>query len=374
MNKYDYIIIGAGIYGLYSADILSKKYSNSKILIIEKDKESFSRASYVNQARLHNGYHYPRSLHTAIKCSHYFDRFIEDFKFSIVSDYKKIYAVSSKFGMTTPNNFEKFCNNANIPYKRINELEFFNKNTVDACYETKEYTIDTLKIKKYYIEKLADNKNINFIYNDYITNVSIDNEYFSIVLNSKLNLKTDFIINTTYASLNSVLKIFNLETLKTKFELAEMVLCYPSSLLKGYGITVMDGPFFSIMPFDSEGIYSLSAVRYTPHQSSSSELPEFKCQNNSKTCSGLFLDNCNFCEVRPKTAWMHMYQLSKKYLKKEFLPIFKESIFAIKALMQSSSTSDSRPVIIKENLKNPKFISVLGGKLNTIYELNEVLL
>lgn len=42
--------------------------------------------------------------------------------------------------------------------------------------------------------------------------------------------------------------------------------------------------------------------------------------------------------------------------------------------MQSSSTSDSRPVIIKENLKNPKFISVLGGKLNTIYELNEVLL
>ena len=66
--KYDYIIIGAGIYGLYSADILSKKYSNSKILIIEKDKESFSRASYVNQARLHNGYHYPRSLHTAIKC------------------------------------------------------------------------------------------------------------------------------------------------------------------------------------------------------------------------------------------------------------------------------------------------------------------
>ena len=69
-----------------------------------------------------------------------------------------------------------------------------------------------------------------------------------------------------------------------------------------------------------------------------------------------------------------MYQLSKKYLKKEFLPEFKEGIFAIKALMQSSSTSDSRPVIINKNLKNPTLISVLGGKLNTIYELNEVLL
>ena len=34
---YDYVIIGAGIYGLYSADILSNKYKNTKILIIEKD-------------------------------------------------------------------------------------------------------------------------------------------------------------------------------------------------------------------------------------------------------------------------------------------------------------------------------------------------
>lgn len=374
MKIYDYVIIGAGIYGLYSADILSRNCKKSKILIIEKDKEPFSRASYVNQARLHNGYHYPRSLHTAIKCSHYFDRFIDDFKFSIVSDYKKIYAISQKFGMSTPSNFERFCDNANIPYRRINELEFFNKNVVDSCYETKEYTIDTLKIKKYYIEKLINNKNIKFMYNDYIKNVDIDNDYFSIELNSNLNIKTGFVINVSYASLNSVLKIFNLETLKMKFELAEMVLCHPSNSLRGYGITVMDGPFFSIMPFDSEGVYSLSAVRYTPHQSCLSELPNFKCQYNSKTCSGLFLDNCNLCKVKPKTAWMHMYQLSKKYLKKEFLPTFKESIFAIKALMQSSSTSDSRPVIIKENLKKPKFISVLGGKLNTIYELNEVLL
>lgn len=374
MKIYDYIIIGAGIYGLYSADILQKNHKNSKILIIEKDKDTFSRASYVNQARLHNGYHYPRSLHTAIKCSHYFDRFIEDFKFSIVSDYKKIYAISQKFGMTTANNFEKFCDNANIPYRRINELEFFNKNTVDSCYETKEYTIDTLKIKKYYMEKLIYNKNIKIMYNDYIKNVNIDNDYFSIVLNSNSRVKTGFVINMSYASLNSVLKIFNLETLKMKFELAEMTLCYPSNSLKGYGITVMDGPFFSVMPFDSDGIYSLSAVRYTPHQSCLSELPYFKCQNNSQTCNELFLDNCNLCKERPKTAWMHMLQLSKKYLKKEFLPTFKESIFAIKALMQSSSTSDSRPVIIKENLKNPKFISVLGGKLNTIYELNEALL
>ncbi|PTY41497.1 hypothetical protein [Brachyspira hampsonii] len=57
-------------------------------------------------------------------------------------------------------------------------------------------------------------------------------------------VKTNFIINTSYASLNSILKIFNLKTLSMKFELAEMILCNPSESLKGFGITLMDGPFF----------------------------------------------------------------------------------------------------------------------------------
>lgn len=372
--RYDCVIIGAGIYGLYSADILSNRYKDFNILIIEKDKEAFSRASYVNQARLHNGYHYPRSLHTAIKCSHYFDKFIKDFQFSIVSDYTKIYAVSSKFGMATPDNFEYFCNNADIPYEKINENIFFNKNTVDACYKTKEYTIDTLKIKDYYLKKLENNSKITFYYNTYIKDTTIDNDLWILKMNSNKVIKSNFVINTSYASLNSILKIFNLNTLAMKFELAEMILCYPSESLKGFGLTLMDGPFFSIMPFDSYGMYSLSAVRYTPHQSCTLELPTFSCQKKSETCNGMFLDNCNICKVRPNTAWMHMFQLTKKYLKSEFLPEFKESIFAIKALMKSSSTSDSRPVIITENNKTPKLISILGGKLNTIYELNEVLL
>ncbi|WP_300369694.1 NAD(P)-binding protein [Brachyspira sp.] len=371
---YDYIIIGAGIYGIYLADIISSKYKNVKILIIEKDREAFLRASYVNQARLHNGYHYPRSLHTAIKCSHYFDKFAMDYEFSIIKNFTKIYAVSSKFGMSTPDNFEYFCDNANIPYKKINELQFFNVNLVDACYETKEYAVDTLKIKEYYLEKINENKNITIIYDDYIKEAYIKNSSWYIRLNSNKNLETSFVINTSYASINSVLKIFNLDTIPIKFELSEMILCEPSNNLKGFGITLMDGPFFSIMPFNKNGLYSLYSVRYSPHKFSTSELPHFECQLKSNTCNGLFLDNCNLCEVRPNSSWIHMRQLAKKYLKSEFLPEFKESILTIKALMQSSSTSDSRPVIIKKNRENPHFITVLGGKLNTIYELNEVIL
>ena len=82
--EYDKIIIGAGIYGLYSALYCAK--NNEKIIVLEKDSEAFKRATYINQARVHMGYHYPRSYSTAIKSAGYFERFNKDFDFSILSE------------------------------------------------------------------------------------------------------------------------------------------------------------------------------------------------------------------------------------------------------------------------------------------------
>lgn len=79
INHYDYIMIGAGIFGLYIATRLSVKYPLKKISILEYDDKPFQRASYINQARVHNGYHYRRSLSTALKSSHYYNRFINDY-------------------------------------------------------------------------------------------------------------------------------------------------------------------------------------------------------------------------------------------------------------------------------------------------------
>ena len=77
--NYDRIIIGAGLYGLYSALFCAK--NKEKVLVLERDNEAFSRATYINQARVHMGYHYPRSLSTALKSAHYFERFCNDFGF-----------------------------------------------------------------------------------------------------------------------------------------------------------------------------------------------------------------------------------------------------------------------------------------------------
>lgn len=103
MMKYDKIIIGAGIYGLYSALYCGK--NNDKVLVLEKDSGAFKRATYINQARVHMGYHYPRSFSTAIKSAGYFERFNKDYDFSILYDFDQIYATSSNFSWTDAKQF-----------------------------------------------------------------------------------------------------------------------------------------------------------------------------------------------------------------------------------------------------------------------------
>ena len=51
MQTFDKIVIGAGLYGLYSALRCGER--GQRVLVLECDPEPFMRASYINQARVH---------------------------------------------------------------------------------------------------------------------------------------------------------------------------------------------------------------------------------------------------------------------------------------------------------------------------------
>ena len=156
IEKYDKIIIGAGIYGMYAAKKILEKKPDTKVLIIEVEKEPFNRGSYINQARLHNGYHYPRSYSTASKSAKYFERFYNDFKKGINDSFTKIYAVASDYSWTNGEQFQKFCDNLNIKCDEIPKGKYFNKNTIDKAFLTKEYSFDAKIIGEMLYEDLKE--------------------------------------------------------------------------------------------------------------------------------------------------------------------------------------------------------------------------
>ena len=149
----DKLIIGAGLYGLYAALYCGKR--GQQVEVLEIEQAPFTRATYINQARVHMGYHYPRSLSTAMKSAGYFKRFVEDYSFCIHTKFEQIYATSSHFSWTDATEFRKFCQDAGIPCKPLPVEEYFQPGLCDGAFLTEEYTYDAHILRDYLMEEIA---------------------------------------------------------------------------------------------------------------------------------------------------------------------------------------------------------------------------
>lgn len=372
-EQYDKIIIGAGLYGLYAALFCSRR-GGGRVLVLECDASAFGRATYINQARIHHGYHYPRSMSTALKSAGYFERFHQEFDFCVNKEFEKVYATSRQYSWSDGKQFQEFCRAAGIPCEELHPERFFKPGMCDGAFLTKEFTYDAMILKDYYLEQLAAFPAAEIRYGVRIAAITKETDSYIIRTEEGKEFKTEFVLNASYAGINQILAMAGYEKFAIKYELCEIILCEVNEKLAGYGFTVMDGPFFSIMPFGKTGLHSLTSVTFTPHATSYEELPEFGCQAQSGGyCSTERLGNCDHCPAKPDTAFSYMANLAGKYLKEEYGFQYKKSLFSMKPILMTSEIDDSRPTVIREFSKAPTFISVLSGKINTVYDLDEVL-
>src|SRR5262245_4941938 len=91
-DEADVAVIGGGFYGCAIAAHLRRRLP--RVVLFEKEADLLQRASLRNQARVHNGYHYPRSLLTALRSHVNFARFVRDYRDCIDDRFDKYYAVA----------------------------------------------------------------------------------------------------------------------------------------------------------------------------------------------------------------------------------------------------------------------------------------
>ena len=352
----DKIIIGAGLYGLYAAQKCGA--AGQRVLVLERDPAPFMRATYINQARVHMGYHYPRSYSTAIKSAHYFQRFCRDYDFCLHTSFDQI---------------RRFCAAAKIRCDDVAPERYFNNGMCDGAFLTTEYTYDAQVLKNWFLEQLAKLPNVQVLYSHKPDKIEKAGSVWRVTAGDT-TVEAPFILNATYAGVNDIHAMLGLPPFKIKYEKCEIILCTVDERLKNTGITVMDGPFFSLMPFGQTGLHSLTSVTFTPHETSYDAVATFPCQQQSEgKCRPGSLYNCNECPAKPQSAWPYMSQLARKYLKEEYGFAYQGSLFSMKPILKASEIDDSRPTVVRVMNTEPMLVSVLSGKINTVYDLDEVL-
>jgi glycine/D-amino acid oxidase-like deaminating enzyme len=167
-----------------------------------------------------------------------------------------------------------------------------------------------------------------------------------------------FAFNITYSQINAVLAKAGLPPARLKHEIAELALIEPPRELERIGVTVMDGPFFSAMPYPAERLYSLTHVRYTPHDS--------------------WADNAaardpydHFAALEPESRYAFMRRDAQAFLPCLAGAEYRRSIYEVKTVLIKNEGDDGRPILYHRSPDASRVISVLGGKIDNIYDLFE---
>ena len=291
-----------------------------------------------------------------------------------MTKFDQVYATSSEVSWSNAKQFQKFCDAAEIKCEEVPTNKYFHEGYCDGAFLTEEYTYDADLLKRYFLEKIAEQPNVKIQYGARIRSVENNGKEYELEFSDGRRVKAPFVLNATYASVNQIQNLLGFEHFRIKYELCEIILCNANDKLKDIGLTVMDGPFFSIMPFGKTGYHSLTSVTFTPHVACKESLPRFNCQPRSKGfCSPEQLGNCNECPAKPESAWPYMSNLARKYLRDDLKFDFDHTLFSMKPILLASEIDDSRPTVIKTFSTEPTFVSVLSGKINTVYDLDEIL-
>jgi len=374
VDHFDFVVVGGGIFGCYAALHLAGR--GAKVAILEKEARLFQKASLVNQARLHSGYHYPRSIATAAMSDEHKARFTEEHRPFVNQTFEKFYAIDRYGSFTDGTQFERFCEFLDIPCERVNEHNLFNFERLEALYRTVEYSFDPVLLGNYYRDKVENTPGITVFKKSQIQrSEAIGNEWAIDVQVETLNfqLSTPTVINATYSATNAINQIFGVNELALTHEISEIA--FVSSPQFGLrGLTVMDGPFGSIMPFGLSGLLSLSSVAYTHHKISFDALPRFDCQmpEIDPACRPEAPGICTECPRRPVSNAPKMLAQMQQYFADnvQFAQMF--SYYTIKSKLKASHIDDGRPTEISLLRESPKFYCLFAGKINSIYEVEKI--
>ncbi len=334
------------------------------------------KATIVNQARLHGGYHYPRSVATAIMSDDNKERFTKDHKPFILFDFEKYYAIDKYGSLTDAAQFERFCKFMNIRCEPVFGHPLFNYERLERVYLTTEYTFDPVLIAEYYKKRVLEEKNIDLRLYHEVASVQKSNSSWEMVLCDLEKRELSYVdasvvINATYSGSNGVNRLFGLEDIQLMHEISEIVFL-TSPQLGNTGLTVMDGQFGSIMPYGLSGLLSLSSVAYTHHKVSYDNLPHFDCMQENTHCRPDFYFDCNICFAKPVSNYRKMISQISRYLAPQVELNFLTSYFTIKSKLKANFIDDGRPTEITRLHTNPDYYCIFAGKINSIYEIEKV--
>ena len=364
-TSQDAVVVGGGFYGAAIAVYLARQRGLKRVVLVEREPALLMRASYNNQARVHNGYHYPRSFTTAYRSRINLPKFVVDWPEAVKRDFTKLYAIARRNSKVTAKQFERFCRDIGADIQPANAAlrGLFEPRLIEDVFLVEEYAFDTTKLASWAKRELSES-GVQIRYQSRVTAISKGGRSPLQVITETTQgiqevINCRYVFNCTYSGLNQFKGDFPGVSTGLKQEITEMALMQMPESLEGLGITVMDGPFFSTMPFPARGLHTLSHVRYTPHLHwiDQSDLDPY----------------ARLHHYARETRVDRMVRDVGRYIPDVLKAKHVDSLFEVKTVLMKNEGDDGRPILFEQHMELPGCYSILGGKIDNIYDVIETL-
>ncbi|SMO78467.1 FAD-dependent oxidoreductase [Paracoccus laeviglucosivorans] len=352
----DALIVGGGFFGLCLALFL--RSVTRSLLLVETRPQLMDRASRVNQARVHTGFHYPRSALTAGRSLSLHRRFADDFPEAIHDRFDMAYAIASQQSKVTARRFYRMFADMGAPIAVAGPqlASLFDRDRIAGIFACTEYAFDYTRLRDQ-LAHHADAAGIEIRLGTSAIHLAPTATAACVTLSDGTEVIAKHVFDVTYSRINHLRVAAGLPLLALKHEAAEVALVVPPPELERVGVTVMDGPFFSTMPYPAAGLHSLTHVRYTP--------------GASWTDDGQGLrQHLRYDVAAPQVGSRARFMVQDAA---RFLPVlagaeWRSSIHEVKTVLLRNEGDDARPILYRRD-PGAHLTSILGAKLDNIYDL-----
>jgi glycosyltransferase involved in cell wall biosynthesis len=333
-------VVGGGIFGGTIAVKLAE--AGIETHLFEREGELLQAASGINQYRLHRGYHYPRSISTALSSKYSEQSFRQEYEEAIIENIQHYYAIAREGSRVSGKEFLEFCDKCDLEHEEVT-LDCLNEDILQLIIRGKESLINPLKLRELLNKNLKE-RHVQMHLNHTFTAEQINN--------------FDFLVNATYANLNTLLEEEK-TTRQYQFELCEKPVLKLPAIFQGKSIVILDGPFMCIDPYADTGFHVMGNVVHAIHATNTGLFPvvpeEFKPLLNKGVIKNPPITNIKkFIE----SASSFMPEIAKA----EHIG----SMFTIRTVLPNVDATDERPTLVTRVSED--VINIFSGKIGNCME------
>jgi glycine/D-amino acid oxidase-like deaminating enzyme len=351
-------VIGGGVFGSLSA--LELAALGHRVTLLERNPRLMQGASHNNQNRLHLGFHYPRDDQTALQCKEGFARFLREFGSCVLGNFPNVYFIAREGSRTSPEEFLRFCARHQLPHRSVDVASFRPRvQGVSLAVQTDEVVYDSGLLCAQIAQRLQ-RAGVLLRTNAGVAAIARRGAaQFLLTMADGSRAVYDGVVNCTYAAANDLTRQLGHRVENRRYEYTAVAIVELDWQTTA-GITIIDGPFMTVLPYGKTGLYLLYHVQHV-----------VIARDEAPLLDPAWLDagTAPFSRTDRQAWFARLLRSCAEYVPDLRRARLRGFLQSPRALLAGREDTDARPSIVTAH--EPGYVTVLSGKIDHCVQVAE---